>query len=246
MKLVTFRIDAEDRAGLVAGDVVLDLAQGFAWLDHDRGRAPDAPALAARYGEGVLGFVQRATEARPAADELLERHAKGKVPRAFDGRIIAHDPKTLHLRAPIPRPPSMRDGYAFRQHVETARRNRGLDMIPEFDQFPVFYFTNHQSVIGPGELRVRERQRERLDFELEAAVVIGRLHCERVEQRAAVTAARVAAWRAGAAGVGELRSVVPVPAGGGVEVVEDRRRLGCIAARGHARCQAHRNDEKSS
>ena len=28
----------------------------------------------------------------------------------------------------------MRDGYAFRQHVEAARRNRGLPMIPEFDE----------------------------------------------------------------------------------------------------------------
>jgi fumarylacetoacetate (FAA) hydrolase len=68
----------------------------------------------------------------------------------------------------------MRDGYAFRQHVETARRNRGLGMIPEFDQFPVFYFTNHQAVIGPGPLHVKPRHLERLDFELEAAIVVGR------------------------------------------------------------------------
>ena len=35
------------------------------------------------------------------------------------------------------------DAYAFRQHVCTSRANRGLDMAPEFDQFPVFYFSNH-------------------------------------------------------------------------------------------------------
>ena len=80
----------------------------------------------------------------------------------------------VKLQAPIPRPPSMRDGYAFRQHVETARKNRGLEMIPEFDQFPVFYFTNHQSVIGPGDLAVMPLQLERLDFELEAAIVVGK------------------------------------------------------------------------
>jgi fumarylacetoacetate (FAA) hydrolase len=68
----------------------------------------------------------------------------------------------------------MRDGYAFRQHVETARRNRGLEMIPEFDQFPVFYFTNHQAVVGPGDVSVRKLHLERLDFELEAAIVVGR------------------------------------------------------------------------
>ncbi len=84
------------------------------------------------------------------------------------------DPRRAELLAPIPRPVSLRDGYAFRQHVETARRNRGLPMIPEFDQFPVFYFSNHLSVIGPGLLRVGGRRLEQLDFELEAFCVVGR------------------------------------------------------------------------
>lgn len=78
------------------------------------------------------------------------------------------------LLSPLPRPTSMRDGYAFRQHVEAARRNRGVPMIPEFDHFPIFYFTNHQAVTGPGPIAVRPLAREKLDFELEVAVVIGR------------------------------------------------------------------------
>jgi len=78
------------------------------------------------------------------------------------------------LLAPIPRPPSMRDGYAFRQHVEAARRNRGVPMIEEFDLFPVFYFTNHLAVTGPGKLPVQKLTLDKLDFELEAAIVIGK------------------------------------------------------------------------
>jgi fumarylacetoacetate (FAA) hydrolase len=46
-------------------------------------------------------------------------------------------------------------------------------MIPEFDQFPVFYFTNHHGVIGPGDLRAQHLHLDRLDFELEAAIVVG-------------------------------------------------------------------------
>ncbi|MCE2503305.1 MAG: fumarylacetoacetate hydrolase family protein [Chlorobi bacterium] len=80
----------------------------------------------------------------------------------------------LHILAPVPRPTTMRDGYAFRQHVEAARRNRGVEMIPEFDQFPVFYFTNPFSTAGPGDVKVMERHLERLDFELECAVVLGK------------------------------------------------------------------------
>ena len=47
-------------------------------------------------------------------------------------------------------------------------------MIVEFDLFPVFYFTNHQAVIGPGTMEVMPEHLNRLDFELEAAIVIGK------------------------------------------------------------------------
>jgi len=80
----------------------------------------------------------------------------------------------VRVLSPFERPVSLRDGYAFRQHVEAARRNRGLEMIPEFDQFPVFYFSNALGVIGPGPVYVHGRQKEKLDFELEVAVILGR------------------------------------------------------------------------
>jgi fumarylacetoacetate (FAA) hydrolase len=56
--------------------------------------------------------------------------------------------------------------------VEAARRNRNLPMIPEFDQYPIFYFTNHHSILGPGEVYCMPDHFEELDFELEAAIVI--------------------------------------------------------------------------
>jgi fumarylacetoacetate (FAA) hydrolase len=82
--------------------------------------------------------------------------------------------ENIELLAPVPFPTSCRDGYAFRQHVETARRNRKLEMIPEFDRFPIFYFTNHNSIKGPGEVLCMPDHFEKLDFELEAAVVIAK------------------------------------------------------------------------
>lgn len=81
-------------------------------------------------------------------------------------------PDSVQLLAPVPFPTSCRDGYAFRQHVESARRNRGAAMIPEFDQFPIFYFTNHLSMQGPGNVVCMPDHFEKLDFELEAAIVI--------------------------------------------------------------------------
>lgn len=78
------------------------------------------------------------------------------------------------ILAPVPKPTSCRDGYAFQQHVEAARRNRGVEMIPEFYQYPIFYFTNHQAIFGEGEIIVEADHLLKLDFELEWAVVIGK------------------------------------------------------------------------
>jgi fumarylacetoacetate (FAA) hydrolase len=82
--------------------------------------------------------------------------------------------KEAELLAPVPHPPSCRDGYAFRQHVAAARRNRKVEMIPEFDEYPIFYFTNHQAIQGPGDIWCMPDHFRQLDFELEVAVVIGK------------------------------------------------------------------------
>ncbi len=174
MKLVTFRLDAHERAGVLVEDAVIDLANAFAWYEHIEGRRCDPAHVVYRYGKGVLGFIEHASVARPAAEVIVGAHANRALPHAFDGRLLRHAFADVSLRAPLPRPPSIRDGYAFRRHVEAARRNRGLEMIPEFDRFPVFYFTNHHAVIGPGDVHVRQRHLEGLDYELEAAIVVGK------------------------------------------------------------------------
>src|SRR5690349_12690435 len=79
---------------------------------------------------------------------------------------------SVQLLSPVPFPTSCRDGYAFRQHVAAARRNRKVDMIAEFDQYPIFYFTNHHSIKGPGEVSCMPDHFEKLDFELEVAIVV--------------------------------------------------------------------------
>jgi 2-keto-4-pentenoate hydratase/2-oxohepta-3-ene-1,7-dioic acid hydratase in catechol pathway len=79
----------------------------------------------------------------------------------------------VKLRAPLPNPRSFRDFYAFEQHVKTARANRGLEMIPEWYEIPVFYFSNHLVMKGPEESIKRPNKCEWLDYELEIACIIG-------------------------------------------------------------------------
>lgn len=107
------------------------------------------------------------------SDVLMER-AKNIDRQIKSKEIEPKEEAFYELLAPVPHPTSCRDGYAFRQHVAAARRNRKVDMIAEFDQYPIFYFTNHNAIQGPGEVECMPDHFEKLDFELEVAIVIGK------------------------------------------------------------------------
>jgi fumarylacetoacetate (FAA) hydrolase len=79
----------------------------------------------------------------------------------------------VRLRAPIPRPPAVRDFYAFERHVASARAQRGLEMAPEWYQIPVFYFSNPAAMLGPDEEVRFPVESSAWDYELEAAAVMG-------------------------------------------------------------------------
>lgn len=68
---------------------------------------------------------------------------------------------------------SVRDFYAFEQHVATCRKHRGLEMLPQWYQMPVFYFSNPVAIIGDGDPVWAPQGSSALDYELELACVIG-------------------------------------------------------------------------
>ncbi len=154
MKFVAFQTatDAE-RIGLFIDGEIIDLEQSASQIGF---------ALPSRMNVFLSGG-QKFMELARQVEAAYHGHKQGQVATGI-----------LKMLAPVPHPTSCRDGYAFRQHVATARRNRGVEMIPEFDQFPVFYFTNHQSIIGEGEVTVEIDHLQQLDFELECAIVIGK------------------------------------------------------------------------
>jgi fumarylacetoacetate (FAA) hydrolase len=78
------------------------------------------------------------------------------------------------LTTNTPRVRTFRDFYAFENHVKTARARRGLEMIPEWYDFPVFYFSNPSAVYGDGNTIPYPHGAEWLDYELEVAAIIGK------------------------------------------------------------------------
>ncbi len=152
MKLVSILVNDQERAGLISEDEVYPLS------DLGEGLPETMNELLVNWDKVLPGLSIISNEIKTSS----KIKSRG---------IPANEVIWL---APVPRPASLRDGYAFRQHVETARRNRGLEMIAVFDSFPVFYFGNHHSVRGPGPVHCMPDHFRKLDFELEAAVVISR------------------------------------------------------------------------
>jgi len=152
MQLVSYLKEEHEQLAILSGGFLYD-------TEHIHPDIPGNMNMFLNYWDELLPIAQAGDLA------IREGHIRS-------GKAIPADSVTI--LAPVPFPSSCRDGYAFRQHVAAARRNRGVPMIPEFDQYPIFYFTNHHSIAGPGEIRCMPDHFEKLDFELEVAIVIAR------------------------------------------------------------------------
>jgi fumarylacetoacetate (FAA) hydrolase len=154
MRLVSYIRKEKDRVGIEVDGKLYDLKKSAGEIDIN---------LPGR----MKSFLKNWDENFDLAKRVEEAIKNGGIKSELDRNEIK-------LLSPVPQPTSCRDGYAFRQHVATARRNRGVEMIPEFDQYPVFYFTNHNAIFGEGDIIVEADHLHKLDFELECAIVIGR------------------------------------------------------------------------
>ncbi|MEH7249408.1 fumarylacetoacetate hydrolase family protein [Neobacillus niacini] len=151
MRFVTFeKSDGTVRSGvIVESDLVVDMSEAT------NGSLP----------EKLIDFLEKSEQNMTSVAQLsyLTYGDKGVYP--------IHD---VRLIAPLPAPRSFRDFYAFEQHVKSARKNRGLQMIPEWYQIPVFYFSNHLAIKGPEDNIPIPIDSNWLDYELEMACVIGK------------------------------------------------------------------------
>jgi len=110
----------------------------------------------------MLSFIQ----AGPETWTIAEQIARGTQ------SVWPLDQVTL--KAPLQRPPTLRDFYAFLTHVKTANANRGREVPQEWFEAPVFYFTNPNTIYGPNEDVPMPKLTKALDYELEVAAIVGK------------------------------------------------------------------------
>jgi fumarylacetoacetate (FAA) hydrolase len=120
-------------------------------------------------GGSFVGELEGETVHRLEAESMLA-WLRGEG-RRRTGETL--EPPGLRTLAPVPEPPSVRDFYAFEEHVVAGARLRGREVAPYWYEAPAFYFSNPASIRGPGERVERPAMTRMLDFELEVAAVVG-------------------------------------------------------------------------
>jgi len=180
-----------------AGSSVHANGLGFsASADDARGPGPyDGPSdalhapISQPWWSSMQAWLEGGSETAKATLELILRADGQEGP-------FRRPLETIQLLAPLPRPRSIRDCMAFREHFLQARRGGarmkyptvaridaylrhmfGLALIgvpKRYDEMPVYYKGNPATVVGP-EAEVRwPSYTERFDYELEVGLFIGR------------------------------------------------------------------------
>jgi len=173
MKLLTFvlpELPRQTRLGAWVGDSVVDLETARRWAQGARGLAgEDLPTTMLELihaGPATWDYTRRVIESLDGKDPT-QLKGPGRLPVGFPRRQV-------YLYPPLPRPLVLRDFYAFEAHVRAAYEVRGRPVPGEWYEFPVFYYSNPNTVFGPEETVPHPAYTAALDYELEVACVMGR------------------------------------------------------------------------
>jgi fumarylacetoacetate (FAA) hydrolase len=145
------------------------------WLDLEQVRQVLAADDPRRAHNSVL-FRQPVTTldahlARGLRVEALAELVEGHSPGAEEDEAV-WDANELAFGPPVLQPPSLRDFYAFEQHVATMWQRRGHDVPEAWYRLPIFYFSNTSEIRGPGEPVWPPAGSTELDYELEVAALV--------------------------------------------------------------------------
>jgi 2-keto-4-pentenoate hydratase/2-oxohepta-3-ene-1,7-dioic acid hydratase in catechol pathway len=164
MKLHTFETNGRQSIGVETAGQMIDLPVAYAAMVATRGLKVAAPKV---LPAGMLAFIQLGEPALEAARDGLAFMAKRPALPVGDRPSYLLD--EIKLLAPIPRPGKILcSGLNYRSHVEENPNAKFLDD-------PRFFAKTPNTVIGPGEPIRHPGEKYQVDYEVELAVVIGRV-----------------------------------------------------------------------
>ena len=154
----------------------MDLALAFAARLRAEGDEPRYREYADfRLPQDMCALIAGGEPSLDAARRAIEYVAEGgEGAEGPSGERIVHPPAQVRLLAPVPRPASFRDFLTFERHRADAARRRGEEIDPLWYEMPTCYKGNRLTIIGPGEDLRWPRYTEKLDYELELGMFIGK------------------------------------------------------------------------
>ena len=168
MRLVTFTRKNEQRLGLMGPQQqIIDLAEvNRRYLKG--GNQPflgnmqafiEAGSKAVQVAKHVETYI-----ARKNPDEQKKLNTVGALVKTNQARIISP--------IPMPRKNCMMLGINYREHVDEGARARSLEI--KYPEYPVFFTKPSTSVIGHLGKVIKHKVTDKLDWEVELAVIIGK------------------------------------------------------------------------
>ncbi|GLZ44084.1 hypothetical protein Acsp06_02690 [Actinomycetospora sp. NBRC 106375] len=141
------------------------------WVTYDGGSGPRAGL---REDDTVRGLAAGVTVLSLLGDDGERLAAAAETARHDPAEVRPID--EVRLLAPIPTPPSIRDGLSFLDHLRGCYRALGRppELHPAWSQAPAFYFGNPAAVVGPYEDVAIAPGSRMFDLELEVGAVVGR------------------------------------------------------------------------
>jgi 2-keto-4-pentenoate hydratase/2-oxohepta-3-ene-1,7-dioic acid hydratase in catechol pathway len=188
MKLVSFEIPTAvgrfERIGALAHGAIIDLnsacAAYFAQSEDENAAMRQAAALVP---PDMIAFLEGGSVSRAFAEKSIAyvgaRLESGPQPCGVRGARLTFSEGEVRWLAPVPRPPMIRDGILILDHyrvgMERLFKIAEKDRMPEAAKtMPVFWKPSRGSVVGHGHPIRWPKYSEKLDYEFELGMYIGR------------------------------------------------------------------------
>jgi 2-keto-4-pentenoate hydratase/2-oxohepta-3-ene-1,7-dioic acid hydratase in catechol pathway len=187
MKLVTFEVKTPvgdlRRIGVLRDQKIVDLTASYgAYLRDSRNIYRWQEIADSIMPPDMLKFIEGGEMSKEAAQQATEYVDKNGKPKDKSGANLLYDLSEVRLLAPVPRPLSLRDCMTFPQHSKNMMH--GKELPPIWFEFPGNYRVSHTDVVGPDAPILWPSYTEKLDYELEFAICIGKSGVDIPEEKA--------------------------------------------------------------
>ena len=139
------------------------------------GSIEPVPVAAAPDGTWIelAGLIGRAAPRMKLALPWLMAHGGNLAERAAAWRGPRYRESEFSFLPPVVRPHAFRDFFAFEGHAKATRALRGVTLPAEWYETPMFYFSNHNTLVGHNAAVPPPAGCAELDYELELGVIVG-------------------------------------------------------------------------